>query len=131
MIDTRDFCPKNVVIHGFQIPDLVGHGYDPRPDLRVIADQVAMGAYRVPVEAVLPLEQAARAHELLEGPAAWARSFSRPWTDTRDTDLFARRWTRLSSAWSRRSLLLLFVHFQNLSSRRMISARVNWRHDVR
>lgn len=65
-VDTRDFYPKNVAIHGFQITGLIEHGYDPRPDLLAIAERVAVGDYRVPVESVFPLEQAAAAHELLE-----------------------------------------------------------------
>jgi NADPH2:quinone reductase len=65
-VDTRDFYPKNAAIHGFQLTGLIEHGYDPRPDLHEIATGVAAGAYRVPVEAVFPLSQAARAHEQLE-----------------------------------------------------------------
>ena len=38
-IDTRDFYPRNVHIHGFQITDLMEHGYDPRPDLRELLDR--------------------------------------------------------------------------------------------
>ncbi|GAA3595216.1 NAD(P)H-quinone oxidoreductase [Nonomuraea rosea] len=65
-IDTRDFYPKNATIRGFQLTNLMEHGYDPRADLREIAARVASGAYRVPVEAVVPLERAHEAHELLE-----------------------------------------------------------------
>ncbi|MFG3052521.1 zinc-binding alcohol dehydrogenase family protein [Kitasatospora sp. NPDC048239] len=65
-IDTRHFYPKNASIHGFQITNLLDHGYDPRADLREIADRVAAGAYRVPVESVFPLEHAADAHRQLE-----------------------------------------------------------------
>ncbi|HEY3479513.1 MAG TPA: NADPH:quinone oxidoreductase family protein [Streptomyces sp.] len=65
-IDTRHFYPKNVSIHGFQITGLIEHGYDPRPDLLALAERVAAGTYRVPVEATFPLEQAAAAHERLE-----------------------------------------------------------------
>jgi NADPH2:quinone reductase len=65
-VDTRDFYPKNVTIHGFQLTGLIEHGYDPRPDLAGVAAGVASGAFRVPVEAVFPLAEAARAHEQLE-----------------------------------------------------------------
>ncbi|MFJ6080297.1 zinc-binding alcohol dehydrogenase family protein [Streptomyces sp. NPDC092369] len=64
-VDTRDFYPKNAAILGFQLTNLQIHGYDPRPDLRELADRVAAGAYRVPVETVLPLEEARAAHERL------------------------------------------------------------------
>ena len=65
-VDTRDFYPKNVSVHGFQLTGLIEHGYDPRPDLHEIATGVASGAYRVPVESVFPLSRAAQAHEQLE-----------------------------------------------------------------
>ncbi|MEU6348528.1 zinc-binding dehydrogenase [Streptomyces sp. NPDC047072] len=65
-VDTRDFYPKNVSIHGFQLTNLQIQGYDPRPDLRELAERVAAGVYRVPVETVLPLERARAAHERLE-----------------------------------------------------------------
>ncbi|MFI6353955.1 zinc-binding alcohol dehydrogenase family protein [Streptomyces sp. NPDC050743] len=65
-LDTRDFYPKNIAILGFQLTNLQIHGYDPRPDLRELAKRVAAGDYRVPVETVLPLEQARAAHERLE-----------------------------------------------------------------
>ncbi|TMR32211.1 zinc-binding dehydrogenase, partial [Nonomuraea zeae] len=65
-VDTRDFYPKNATIRGFQLTNLMEHGYDPRADLREIAARVAAGDYRVPVEAVVPLERAHEAHERLE-----------------------------------------------------------------
>lgn len=65
-VDTRDFYPKNASILGFQLTNLQLHGYDPRPDLRELAERVAAGGYRVPVETVVPLEQARAAHERLE-----------------------------------------------------------------
>ncbi|GAB7069535.1 zinc-binding alcohol dehydrogenase family protein [Mycobacterium hodleri] len=65
-LDTRDFYPKNASIHGFQINDLMGHGWDPRPDLTAILNGIAAGRFRVPIEKTLPLEQAGLAHELLE-----------------------------------------------------------------
>jgi NADPH2:quinone reductase len=65
-VDTRDFYPKNASILGFQLTNLQIHGYDPRADLRELADRVAAGTYRVPVETVFPLEQARAAHERLE-----------------------------------------------------------------
>ncbi|MEV7343492.1 zinc-binding dehydrogenase [Streptomyces sp. NPDC093544] len=65
-VDTRDFYPKNASILGFQLTNLQIHGYDPRADLRELAERVAAGTYRVPVETVFPLEQARAAHERLE-----------------------------------------------------------------
>ena len=65
-LDTRDFYPKNIAILGFQLTNRQIHGYDPRSDLREIAERVAAGRYRVPVETVLPLERAREAHERLE-----------------------------------------------------------------
>ncbi|MGW3146818.1 quinone oxidoreductase family protein [Streptomyces sp. NPDC001177] len=65
-IDTRDFYPKNISILGFQLTNLQIHGYDPRADLRELADRVAAGAYRVPIETLLPLQEARAAHERLE-----------------------------------------------------------------
>ncbi|MFI8068069.1 zinc-binding alcohol dehydrogenase family protein [Streptomyces sp. NPDC086033] len=65
-VDTRDFYPKNASILGFQLTNLQIHGYDPRPDLRELADRVAAGGYRVPIETVVPLEEARTAHERLE-----------------------------------------------------------------
>ncbi len=65
-VDTRDFYPKNIAILGFQLTNLQIHGWDPRPDLRELAERVAAGAYRVPVETVLPLSEARAAHERLE-----------------------------------------------------------------
>ncbi|MEU3982001.1 zinc-binding alcohol dehydrogenase family protein [Streptomyces sp. NPDC026672] len=64
-VDTRDFYPKNVAIHGFQLTNLQVHGYDPRADLRELAEGVAAGTYRVPIETVLPLDRARTAHERL------------------------------------------------------------------
>ncbi|MFF4056236.1 zinc-binding alcohol dehydrogenase family protein [Streptomyces sp. NPDC001668] len=65
-VDTRDFYPKNASILGFQLTNLQIHGYDPRPDLRELAARVAAGVYRVPIETVVPLEEARAAHEQLE-----------------------------------------------------------------
>ncbi|MER5374762.1 zinc-binding dehydrogenase [Streptomyces sp. NPDC002553] len=65
-VDTRDFYPKNASILGFQLTNLQIHGYDPRADLRELAERVADRTYRVPVETVLPLEEARAAHERLE-----------------------------------------------------------------
>ncbi|MCT9078210.1 quinone oxidoreductase family protein [Streptomyces fulvoviolaceus] len=64
-VDTRDFYPKNASILGFQLTNRQLHGYDPRADLRDIVDRVAAGVFRVPVETVVPLEEARAAHERL------------------------------------------------------------------
>ncbi|MGQ4432486.1 MULTISPECIES: quinone oxidoreductase family protein [unclassified Streptomyces] len=66
-VDTRDFYPKNASILGFQLTNLQIHGgYDPRADLRELAERVAAGTYRVPIETVVPLAEARAAHERLE-----------------------------------------------------------------
>lgn len=68
VIDTRDFYPRNVTIHGFQINNLMQSlGYDPRTDLAELANLAAKGALEVHVDAVFPLEGAADAHRYLEG----------------------------------------------------------------
>lgn len=66
IIDTRDFYPRNLTIHGFQITDLIDHGYDPRDDLRQLAALAATGGLTVHIDTALPLEQAAQAHQRLE-----------------------------------------------------------------
>ena len=65
-IDTRDFYPKNVRIHGFQITALLEHGYDPRPDLSELMHGIAAGRFTVPIDATFPLAGAAEAHRHLE-----------------------------------------------------------------
>ncbi|MEU7134905.1 zinc-binding dehydrogenase [Streptomyces sp. NPDC046261] len=65
-VDTLDFYPKNVTIHGFQLTNRLERGYAPGDDLREIARRVAAGTFRVPVEATFPLTEAGRAHERLE-----------------------------------------------------------------
>jgi NADPH2:quinone reductase len=69
-IDTRDFYPKNVHIHGFQITDLLEHGYDPRPDLRTLLGALVQGRFRVPIDSIFPLSDAAGAHRRLASRAA-------------------------------------------------------------
>jgi NADPH:quinone reductase len=69
-IDTRDFYPRNVHIHGFQITDLMEHGYDPRPDLRELLTALDGGRFTVPVDATFGLADAAGAHRRLESRAA-------------------------------------------------------------
>ena len=61
-IDTRDFYPRNVHIHGFQITDLMAHGYDPRPDLRELLTAVAAKRFTIPVDTTFLLAEAAQAH---------------------------------------------------------------------
>jgi NADPH:quinone reductase len=69
-IDTRDFYPKNVSIHGYQGTNLIEHGYDPRGDLEQLIAKVASGELTVPVDSVFPLPDAAGAHRRLESRAA-------------------------------------------------------------
>src|SRR6185312_5296985 len=59
LIDTRDFYPRNVHIHGFQITDLMEHGYDPRPDLQALLAGVAQRRFVVPVDSTFRLSDAA------------------------------------------------------------------------
>jgi len=67
-IDTRDFYPKNVTIHGFQLTNLVERlGYDPRGDLEELARLAARGELKVHVDATFPLAEADEAHRHLEG----------------------------------------------------------------
>jgi len=68
-VDTRDFYPRNVHIHGFQITDLMEHGYDPRPDLQALLAGVAQRRFVVPVDSTFPLSDAAAAHARLESRA--------------------------------------------------------------
>lgn len=66
-IDTRDFYPKNATIYGFQITNLMQRlGYDPRADLRELADLAARGELEVHVDQSFPLERADDAHRYLE-----------------------------------------------------------------
>ncbi|MGD9525409.1 MAG: zinc-binding alcohol dehydrogenase family protein [Pseudonocardia sp.] len=69
VIDTRDFYPKNVHIHGFQVTDLMEHGYDPRPDLAEVLAGLAQRRFAVPVDSTFPLADAASAHARLESRA--------------------------------------------------------------
>jgi NADPH:quinone reductase len=67
-VDTRDFYPKNVTIHGFQLTNLVERlGYDPRGDLKELAHLAAYGELKVHVDATFPLAEAAEAHSHMEG----------------------------------------------------------------
>lgn len=69
-VDTRDFYPRNVSIHGFQLNDLRDHGWDSRPDLRALLDGVAAGRFVVPRDSTFPLSEAAAAHQRLESREA-------------------------------------------------------------
>jgi len=77
-IDTRDFYPRNVTIHGFQITDLIDRGYDPRTDLADLADLVAAGALTVHIDRTLPLTEAAIAHEHVAGRRNRGKVILRP-----------------------------------------------------
>lgn len=76
-VDTRDFYPKNASILGFQLTNLQIHGYDPRPDLRELADRVAAGGYRVPIETVVPWKKRGPPTSGWNGVTTAARSCSR------------------------------------------------------
>jgi NADPH:quinone reductase len=64
-IDTRDFYPRNIHIHGFQITDLMEHGWDPRPDLRALLAGVAGKRFTVGIDSTFPLAEAPAAHRRL------------------------------------------------------------------
>ena len=67
-VDTRDFYPKNVTIHGFHVHNLVERlGYDDRRDLEELARLAARGELKVHVDATFPLAEAAEAHRHMEG----------------------------------------------------------------
>lgn len=72
-IDTRDFYPKNAHIHGFQITDLIEHGYDPRPDLEQLLVALRDKRYSVPVDSTFPLARAADAHRRLASRSAMGK----------------------------------------------------------
>ncbi|GAA4370117.1 quinone oxidoreductase family protein [Agromyces bauzanensis] len=65
-IDTRDFYPRNISIHGFQFTNRQTLGWDPRPDLSTLLAEIADGVYRVIIDNELPLADAAQAHRLIE-----------------------------------------------------------------
>jgi NADPH2:quinone reductase len=66
IVDTRDFYPKNVSIFGFQLGDLMRHGWNPRPDLTDLLDAVAEGRFTVPIDSTFAMADAAAAHRRLE-----------------------------------------------------------------
>ncbi|WP_028933631.1 quinone oxidoreductase family protein [Pseudonocardia spinosispora] len=83
-IDTRDFYPRNVHIHGFQITDLLEHGYDPRPDLRELLAGIAGGRFHVPIDSTYPLSDAAAAHRRLASRAALGKVVLTPGANSAD-----------------------------------------------
>lgn len=66
VIDTRDFYPRNVTIHGFQFTDRQRSGWDPRPDLAALLGEVNDGRWSVPIDSAFPLREAAAAHRRVE-----------------------------------------------------------------
>lgn len=72
-IDTRDFYPRNVHIHGFQITDLMEHGWDPRPDLSSLLAAVAEKRFTVTIDSTFPLSDAAAAHRRLSSRAVMGK----------------------------------------------------------
>ena len=77
-IDTRDFYPRNVHVHGFQLNDLMDHGYDPRPELRELLDALATNRFTVPVDATFGLSDAPAAHRRLESRLALGKLILTP-----------------------------------------------------
>jgi len=57
------------VIYGFQITQLMMHGYDPRADLVELLELVRTGALRVHVDTAVPLAGASDAHRHIEARA--------------------------------------------------------------
>jgi NADPH:quinone reductase len=72
-IDTRDFYPRNVHIHGFQITDLMEHGWDPRPDLSSLLTALAEKRFTVNIDSTFPLSDAPEAHRRLSSRAVMGK----------------------------------------------------------
>ncbi len=72
-IDTRDFYPRNIHIHGFQITDLIEHGWDPRPDLGALLAAVAEKRFTVNIDSTFPLASAPDAHRRLSSRAVMGK----------------------------------------------------------
>jgi NADPH:quinone reductase len=72
-IDTRDFYPRNIHIHGFQITDLMEHGWDPRPDLSALLAAVAEKRFTVNIDSTFPLSAAPDAHRRLSSRAVMGK----------------------------------------------------------
>jgi NADPH:quinone reductase len=72
-IDTRDFYPRNIHIHGFQITDLMEHGWDPRPDLSTLLTAVAEKRFTVNIDSTFPLSDAPAAHRRLSSRAVMGK----------------------------------------------------------
>lgn len=66
VMNTRDFYPKNAVIHGFQLMRRMETGYDPRGDLADLLERIRKGELRPHVAQRFPLERVADAHRALE-----------------------------------------------------------------
>ena len=67
-VDTRDFYPKNVTIHGFQLTNLVERlGYDPREDCKELARLAARGELKPQMGRTYGLSEVRQAHEDLQG----------------------------------------------------------------
>jgi len=62
-------APSAVHIHGFQITDLMEHGWDPRPDLAELLDALATNRFTVPTDSTFPVSRAADAHRCLDSRA--------------------------------------------------------------
>jgi NADPH2:quinone reductase len=70
VMNTRDFYPKNAVIHGFQIRQRMAHGWDFRPDTGELLGMVAAGALQVHIGRRHALSEAPLAHRAIEERAA-------------------------------------------------------------
>lgn len=67
VMNTRDFYPKNASIFGFQLGGLMASGrWNAAEDLEVILGKFAAGKFHSYVSHVVPFDEAARAHRLLE-----------------------------------------------------------------
>ena len=69
----QDFYPRNIHIHGFQITDLMEHGWDPRPDLSSLLAAVAEKRFTVTVDSTFPLSEAPQAHRRLSSRAVMGK----------------------------------------------------------
>ncbi|HEX3779520.1 MAG TPA: zinc-binding dehydrogenase [Pseudonocardiaceae bacterium] len=65
-VDTRDFYPRNVTIFGFQLTNLMAHGWDSRPELAELLTALDRGRFTVPIDSTFPLARAAEAHRHIE-----------------------------------------------------------------
>jgi NADPH2:quinone reductase len=78
-LDTRDFYPRNVTIHGFQLNGGIEHGrLDLARDLEALSRLVLDGRLVPHIHASLPLDEAERAHRLVGADETIGKVLLRP-----------------------------------------------------